>query len=155
MKSNKNYAVVDLFCGTGALSYGLATRNQTYTTVAGIDIDRSASKTAATNHKSAYIVCDKIENVAPESLVSQACVSDIDLIVGGPPCQGFSSLRPSRGLDLEDPRNSLYKQFIKYVATLRPTAFLMENVVGLVNAGEGKLLRDILDEFKDIGYSVE
>ena len=58
-------------------------------------------------------------------------VGKIDLIVGGPPCQGFTSLRPSRGTDLEDHRNNLYKQFIKYVATLRPTAFLMENVVGL------------------------
>lgn len=155
MRSIKKYAVIDLFCGTGALSYGLSARNNAYTTVAGIDIDPTACETAAANHKSAHVVCDKIQNVDPETLVSRAQIRNIDLIVGGPPCQGFSSLRPSRGQDLEDPRNNLYKQFIKYVAALRPTVFLMENVVGMVNAGNGNLLRGILNGFKVIGYSVD
>lgn len=155
MKSNTKYSVVDLFCGTGALSYGLSARNNAFTTIAGIDLDRSAAATAAANHKSAYIICDRIENVSPETLLSKASRNDVDLIVGGPPCQGFSSLRPSRGKNLDDPRNALYKNFIKYVETLRPTVFLMENVVGLVNAGDGTLLKDLLDGFNKIGYAVD
>lgn len=155
MKLKEKYRVIDLFCGTGALSYGLRARDIEFITVAGIDFDRSAAQTAAANHKTALIVCDKIENVAPEVLMSKSGSGDIDLIVGGPPCQGFTSLRPSRGQDLEDSRNNLYKQFIKYVATLRPTAFLMENVIGLVNAGDGKLLSDIINGFRDIGYMVD
>lgn len=154
-KKIEMYSIIDLFCGTGALSYGLHAKNQAYTMVAGIDTDESASETAAANHKTAHIVCGKIETITPESLLSAASIRDIDLIVGGPPCQGFSSLRPSRGQDLEDPRNGLYKEFIKYVGVIRPTAFLMENVVGLVNAGDGKLLRDILNRFNRIGYSVD
>ena len=155
MTSNKQYAVLDLFCGTGALSYGLSKRNSAFTTVAGVDLDTAAVKTAAANHESAHIVCNKIENIAPLELVRQAGVSQVDVIVGGPPCQGFSSLRPSRGSELEDPRNNLYKQFVKYVDILRPTVFLMENVVGLVSASEGKLLEGILKGFKKIGYSVD
>jgi len=155
MNPKSKIAVVDLFCGTGALSYGLSARNPAFTTVAGIDLYRPASETAAANHKSAKIICEKIENVSPQTLASQANVREVDLIVGGPPCQGFSSLRPSRGQDLDDPRNNLYKQFIKYVATLRPTAFLMENVIGLVNAGEGRLLRDIISGFEKVGYRVD
>lgn len=155
MKSKKLYSVVDLFCGTGALSYGLHARNNSFTTVAGIDLDTAAVMTAAANHKKAHIVCNKIENIGPEELIRQASANRVDLIVGGPPCQGFSSLRPGRGSDLEDPRNSLYKQFIKYVDVLRPTAFLMENVVGLVSSGEGELLKALLEGFKKIGYSVD
>jgi DNA (cytosine-5)-methyltransferase 1 len=155
MNSAKKYSVVDLFCGTGALSYGLTARNSAFETIAGIDLDRSACNTASTNHKKAHIVCDKIENITPETLIKPSGISNIDLIVGGPPCQGFSSLRPSRGLDIDDPRNNLYKQFIQYVKILRPTIFLMENVVGLVNANEGKLLKGILKGFIDIGYEVD
>jgi DNA (cytosine-5)-methyltransferase 1 len=155
MKNINQYSVIDLFCGTGALSHGLMKQNNAYKTVAGIDLEPSAVKTASANHKSAYIFCEKIENIAPDLMLSKSGVDSIDLIVGGPPCQGFSSLRPSRGKDLEDPRNNLYKQFIEYVKVLRPTAFLMENVIGLVNAGDGKLLRDITKDFQNIGYSVD
>lgn len=155
MGSCNAYSVVDLFCGTGALSYGLHAKNKLFTTVAGIDIDPEAVKTAAANHKSALIVCDKIENVAPSDLLARIGGKKIDLIVGGPPCQGFSSLRPSRGQDLDDPRNSLYMQFVKYVAEIKPTAFLLENVVGLVSAGDGRLLESILKAFSDTGYLVD
>lgn len=155
MKNINHYSVIDLFCGTGALSHGLTKQNDAYRTVAGIDLDPIAVQTAAANHSSAHIFCENIESVTPEMMAEQSNINRIDLIVGGPPCQGFSSLRPSRGQDLTDPRNGLYKQFIKYVGVLRPTVFLMENVVGLVNAGNGKLLKDILKGFKAIGYSVE
>ncbi len=155
MKREAKYNVIDLFCGTGALSYGLSTRNNLFSTVAGIDLDRPATQTAAANHPSATIICDKIENVPPKTMASKAGVNKIDLIVGGPPCQGFSSLRPSRGTDLEDPRNTLYKHFINYVAILRPTAFLMENVVGIINARGGKLLKGILNGFNKVGYAVD
>ena len=152
MKTKGKYRVLDLFCGTGALSYGVSASDSSFVTVAGIDLDQSASRTAAANHPFARIVCDRIENVTPEDLVGS---SGVDVVVGGPPCQGFSSLRPSRGQDLEDPRNRLYKQFIRYVSVLRPSVVLMENVVGLVNAGEGQLLQEILRGFRATGYYVE
>lgn len=150
--AQRQYSVLDLFCGTGALSYGLEAYGSQLRTVGGIDMDAAAAKTAGLNHPAAQIVCDSIERISPEKLLSLSGAPEIDVIVGGPPCQGFSSLRPSRGLDLEDARNSLYKQFLKYVQVLRPRVFLMENVVGLLTANEGRLVSQIVSSFKRVGY---
>jgi DNA (cytosine-5)-methyltransferase 1 len=147
--------MLDLFCGTGALSYGLETASQRLKTVGGIDADHAAARTAALNHPSAEIRCERIERLSPEEMLAITGVSNIDVIVGGPPCQGFSSLRPSRGAGLDDPRNSLYKEFVKYVRRLRPRLFLLENVVGMLTAGEGKLVAEMLAAFKRAGYEVD
>ncbi|MBI2748343.1 MAG: DNA cytosine methyltransferase [Burkholderiales bacterium] len=155
MKTKKRFTLLDLFCGTGALSYGLDKYSSRLTTVGGIDSDEAAAKTAALNHPNAYIRCESIELVPPDQMLADTGASAIDVIVGGPPCQGFSSLRPSRGAELEDPRNSLYKQFVKYVQLLRPRIFLMENVVGIVTANEGKLVRQITSSFERLGYRVD
>lgn len=155
VKSSRNLNMLDLFCGTGALSYGIETHSSRLLTVGGIDADLSASRTAALNHPNAKIHCEKIEAVSPEQMLTLTGVSDIDVIVGGPPCQGFSSLRPSRGAGLDDPRNSLYKQFLKYVNVLRPRIFLMENVVGILSAGDKSLVAEMTTAFDKLGYIVD
>ena len=154
-RAMKHYAVIDLFCGTGALSYGLETFGTRFRTVGGIDLDPTAVKTAALNHPQAKILCAPIERMAPGEMLTHTGAKAIDVIVGGPPCQGFSSLRPSRGLDLDDPRNSLYKHFVKYVSVLRPKLFLMENVVGLLTIDRGRLLSQILKAFDRNGYRTD
>lgn len=147
------YKVLDLFCGTGALSYGLSKADSSFVTVGGIDLNHSATLTAQANHINSKFLCGDIEEISPKDFKKQTKITDIDVIVGGPPCQGFSSLRPSRGTNLEDPRNHLYKQFIRYVDFFKPKIFLMENVIGLINANKGYLLDDIIQGFKDIGYT--
>ncbi|MDN2713220.1 DNA cytosine methyltransferase [Janthinobacterium sp. SUN118] len=149
------YNMLDLFCGTGALSYGLETASQRLRTVGGIDADQAAARTAALNHPNAKIRCARIETILPEEMLALSGVGTIDVIVGGPPCQGFSSLRPSRGAGLDDPRNSLYMEFVKYVHRLRPRVFLLENVVGMLTAGEGILVAEMLAGFQRAGYEVE
>lgn len=153
--SVRSLNMLDLFCGTGALSYGIETASRRLRTVGGIDADQAAARTAALNHPNAKIRCERIESLPPEEMFSLTGVSSIDVIVGGPPCQGFSSLRPSRGAGLDDPRNSLYTQFVKYVRTLRPRVFLLENVVGILTAGEGRLVSEMLSAFKHAGYEVD
>jgi len=155
MTNEKQFTVLDLFCGTGALSYGLEAYSSTFTTVGGIDLDESAAKTASLNHPKARIRCGNIETITPEEMLTQSGAGAIDVIVGGPPCQGFSSLRPSRGAGLEDPRNSLYKEFLNYVEVLRPRVFLMENVVGILAANGGRLVPQIVSSFERIGYVVD
>lgn len=155
MSASRKFHILDLFCGTGALSYGIETHSSKLSTIGGIDADLAATRTAALNHPQAVIHCQKIEDIAPEEMLSSTSHSGIDVIVGGPPCQGFSSLRPSRGEGLDDPRNSLYKQYLKYVRVLRPRIFLMENVVGILTAGDGKLVAEMLAAFQRIGYSVD
>lgn len=155
IKKEKRFTVLDLFCGTGAFSYGLEAHSSRLVTVGGIDLNEAATRTAALNHPRARIGCGRIEQVSPEELLAYTGSSGIDVIVGGPPCQGFSSLRPSRGVGLEDPRNLLYKQFVKYVRVLRPGVFVMENVVGILSANGGMLVSDILSSFKRIGYTTD
>jgi len=149
------YSIVDLFCGTGALSSGISQGNPDFVTVAGIDLNKPASDTAKANHKSATIICGDIEQIAPDEFAARTGVDKVDVVVGGPPCQGFSSLRPSRGSSLDDPRNQLYKSFIRYVAYLKPRVILMENVLGLINANNGELLEEIIRGFSSIGYTVD
>lgn len=148
-------SMLDLFCGTGALSYGLEAGSLQLKTVGGIDADPVAVRTAALNHPGAKIKCERIEALPPVEMLALAAVNSIDVIVGGPPCQGFSSLRPSRGAGLDDPRNALYKHFVKYVRTLRPRVFLLENVVGILTAGEGRLVSEMLEAFGRAGYEVD
>lgn len=149
------YNMLDLFCGTGALSYGIETSSRRLRTVGGIDADQAAARTAALNHPNAKIRCERIESLPPEEMLALTGVSSIDIIVGGPPCQGFSSLRPSRGAGLDDPRNSLYREFVRYVRTLRPRVFLLENVVGILTAGEGRLVSEMFAAFQNAGYEVD
>lgn len=146
------YRVLDLFCGTGGISFGLVRANPAFTTVAGVDLNAAACRTAQANHPDAKILTAALEGITTAQVLEVAKVDAIDLIVGGPPCQGFSSLRPSRGTTLDDPRNRLYREYQRMVEELRPRAFLLENVVGLVNATKGGLLADLLKGFADAGY---
>lgn len=153
--TSENWKILDLFCGTGALSYGIETHSSNLVTVAGVDSNPTAARTAAINHPQASIVCEAIERLSPNELLRRANVDSIDVVVGGPPCQGFSSLRPTRGENLEDPRNMLYREFIKYVRELRPKLFLMENVVGILSAGGGRLVAQMVEQLDSHGYATD
>lgn len=144
--------VLDLFCGTGGISFGLAVANSEFVTVAGVDTNRAACETARANHPGATFLAQPLEELASNHILEAANVDEVDLIVGGPPCQGFSSLRPSRGTTLDDPRNRLYREYQRIVRELRPGAFMLENVVGLVNATKGGLLNDLIQGFTEAGY---
>jgi DNA (cytosine-5)-methyltransferase 1 len=121
---------VDLFCGAGGLSLGL--RWAGFEIVAANDYDPDSCATFRANHPEASVTCGDIENnvVMGAVIDSARRHGSIDLVVGGPPCQGFSQMRNfSRFID--DPRNHLYKRFVSVIRELRPRAFLMENVPGL------------------------
>lgn len=149
------YNIVDLFCGTGAISYGIKKCSNKFNVIGGIDLDRSACKTAQKNHPEGRFVCKSIDEISPSDFDKILGKKSVNVIVGGPPCQGFSSLRPSRGLAIEDDRNRLYKHFIKYVEYFKPEVFLMENVVGLLGSNNGLLINEIEEGFKVIGYKIE
>lgn len=152
---NQRFGVVDLFCGTGGISYGLALGDQRFSLIAGVDNDEAAAATAAKNHPGALILSRDVAEIDPKALVRDAGWSGANLIVGGPPCQGFTSLRPSRGTTLDDPRNHLYREFQRFVEQLRPPVFLLENVIGLVNATRGELLEDLIAGFRALGYRTD
>jgi DNA (cytosine-5)-methyltransferase 1 len=153
--SMTTFGILDLFCGTGAISYGLHAHDPRFTVLGGIDIDSAACGTAKANHPHGTFLCESIIDLTPRQFVDRVGVSKIDMIVGGPPCQGFSSLRPNRQSNINDPRNQLYRYFIDYVRYCEPTVFLMENVIGLVSESRGRLLGSIMRKFQKLGYSVD
>ncbi len=147
--------MIDLFCGTGGFADGFSTADTNYQLVYAIDADPHAVATARANHPSSRIDLEDIRAVDARDLKSEVAGEGVDLIVGGPPCQGFSSLRPNRASNTNDPRNSLLINFIDFVDVFRPKLFVLENVVGIVTHSKGLTLEMVLERFSALGYSVE
>ena len=142
--------VLDLFCGCGGLSKGFLDAG--YSIVAGIDHDEKALKTFLYNHPKTDGFVEDLGKIDVKKFIKGNSIPAIDMVVGGPPCQGFS-ISGKRHID--DPRNGYYRSFFQFVNELEPRAFLMENVPNLVGMGQGKYKDLILDIFKSIGYSVK
>jgi DNA (cytosine-5)-methyltransferase 1 len=132
--------VVDLFSGAGGLSEGF--RQAGYRIVAGSDIDPDACATYALNFPAARTINGDIREPAVRRELLAAAVG-ADVVVGGPPCQAFSQVRNHCRL-IDDPRNSLYREFVQIVAKLEPMAFVVENVPGLEQMGIKKQVLDDL-----------
>lgn len=149
--ARKNYqnrpAIVDLFCGAGGLSLGFV--QEGFRVALANDIEACCIDTYAHNHPEVprnKIVHGDIRNVIAdlERLIGEQC---IDLIVGGPPCQGFSMANRQRLID--DPRNYLYKNYIEMVKRIQPRFFVMENVKGMLGVSS-----QVKEDFEAIGYEV-
>ena len=144
--------VIDLFCGCGGFSLGF--RQAGINIAYGIDNWKDATVTYKHNFPSAVISNADITNIRGNDILESTGLSEkeIDVIIGGPPCQGFS-LSGKRMLD--DPRNKLYKSFVNIVSDLKPPIFVMENVPGLVRLFDGKVKNAVIDDFSKLGYDVE
>lgn len=144
---------IDLFCGTGGFSAGFEATGK-FEVLAGIDILEESLKTFKANHKDAYIIEGDLKEWPPQKFAQVTGIypGDIDVVIGGPPCQGFSSLRPFRSLNVDDPRNTLFESFALFVHFYKPNLFVMENVVGLMSHKQGKIIKNIVEIFESIGY---
>lgn len=141
--------VLDLFSGCGGLSHGLAKAG--FDIVAGVDNWSDALVTFERNHPGAKSALVDLGQFNPDDIESIAG-SDIDVVVGGPPCQGFSI---SGKRNPEDPRNKLYIGFVEVVAHYKPKAFILENVPNLISMAGGKVKDEIIKEFSALGYNVQ
>lgn len=146
----KSPSAIDLFAGAGGMTEGL--RKAGFKSLLAIEYDPMAAKTFAHNHPDVPVIVKDIREVGVEDIIEKLKigVGDLHLVAGGPPCQGFSLAGPR--LD-GDPRNQMFKEFVRIVGGLRPQAFLFENVPGLMSMSKGLVLRAILDEFENLGYS--
>ncbi|MBP7786071.1 DNA cytosine methyltransferase [Patescibacteria group bacterium] len=141
--------VIDLFCGCGGLSYGFSMAG--YKILLGLDNDKAAIQTFQKNHSgSTGINCD-ILNLKGEDILEMMGKKKVDLVIGGPPCQGVSLSGPRK---IDDPRNKLFFSFVNITAEIMPKSFVMENVPGLGSLYKGKIIEFIIEEFSKIGYSV-
>lgn len=140
--------LVDLFAGCGGFSQGF--KKAGFESVLAVEIDQWASETYAANHPDTKVVTEDVRKVAVQSLK----LSNIDGVIGGPPCQGFSL---SGNRDAKDPRNSLFMEFVRFVHELQPKFFVMENVLGLLSmkTRENRPVSEIIyEEFTQAGYNV-
>lgn len=146
--NDKSLKMIDLFCGAGGLSLGFT--QEGFITSLANDIQDCCVDTYAHNHPETprdHIVLGDIKDVV-ENLDAFLAGRNVDIVVGGPPCQGFSMANRQRLID--DPRNYLYKSYVEVVEKVRPGFFVMENVKGMLSVAE-----QVKEDFRNIGYSVE
>jgi len=149
----KKFKVLDLFSGVGGLSYGFA-HDDRFEIVAGNELLADMAKAYTLNHPSVKMYNCDIKDFGLQNLASDLVIKkgDIDLIIGGPPCQAFSTVG-KRVID--DPRGKLFQEYYRVLEELNPKVFLFENVKGLLSIQKGELLKTILYLFQSLGYKVQ
>jgi DNA (cytosine-5)-methyltransferase 1 len=141
---------IDLFSGAGGLSCGLELAGMKC--VLGIDMDKHAIETFKANHHYANTFCGSITDVTAKKLKELTNNQEIHAVVGGPPCQGFSTV----GLgNPNDQRNLLFKEFIRVVKITNPQFVVIENVTGLLAKKNEKTIKAIFSTFKKMGYNLD
>lgn len=146
-------SVIDLFCGAGGLSEGF--RHAGYRVLLGSDIDPQFGETFCSSHEGAIFVAKPIQSLSSDEILAQTglCKGQLDVLVGGPPCQGYSVYNHGRGE--HDPRAGLFREYLRIVRDLAPKWLVMENVTGLLSISGGQLIRTIAEEISKLGYAVE
>lgn len=148
--------IIDLFSGVGGLSQGFEWNG--FEPVVAIDFWADAIKTYNHNRKDKVGISMDVTKFNDELLPNILKEHKIDGIIGGPPCQGFSTARLSNATEkigkVNESRNHLYLEFFRTVDIVRPKFFLIENVRGLVSANKGAFVKDIIERFGGIGYNV-
>lgn len=145
----KCFNVIDLFCGCGGLSYGFEKAG--FNILLGIDNDGMALNVFEHNHSGAKSICGDITQLGYSNIKEIIGEKRIDIIIGGPPCQGMSLSGPRQ---FDDPRNKLYLSYIRFVEEIKPKAFVIENVPGLVSLFKGQIKDSIINRLTGLGYKV-
>lgn len=152
-KRNK-LKIIDLFAGVGGISTGF--KKAGFDVVSANEYDNEIANTYKKNHPNTKIIVNDIAKIKSKDLLNGEKI--IDVIVGGPPCQGFSMAGRrirKKGIFINDPRNELFKEFIRIVKDIKPKVFVMENVAAMLNIHKGAVKKEIIDEFKKIGYDTQ
>lgn len=151
--AKKTYNVIDLFCGAGGMSLGF--KDAGFSNVFSIDIEPSFCETYKHNFPKHKLIIKDIINLSDKEIISLTEGKTIDVIIGGPPCQGFSIAGNIGRKFIDDSRNMLFQQFARVVKIVKPKMFVMENVARLYTHNKGQTKLDIINLFKSIGYHVE
>lgn len=144
-----SYNAIDLFCGCGGLSYGFEKAG--FNILLGIDNDQMALNVFEHNHNGSLSIYGDITQLSYSDIQHKLGNKKIDVIIGGPPCQGMSLSGPRK---FDDPRNKLYLSYIRFVEEIKPLAFVIENVPGLVSLFNGQIKDSIIKRLSELGYKV-
>lgn len=146
----KSHTFIDLFSGCGGMSLGFEMAG--FENILAIDNWADALNTYKYNRHGAKTLCVDLASIETEDVENAINGKRVDVIIGGPPCQGFS-VAGKRIVD--DERNILYKSFVRMVQYFRPQAFVMENVPNILSIGNGIVKKSILSDFEKLGYTVK
>ncbi|MDS3856922.1 DNA cytosine methyltransferase [Staphylococcus hominis] len=145
-----NYNILDLFCGAGGLSLGF--QNAGFDIYGGVEWDPNAMNTHTYNFNTHFHYSGDISEISDD--IIRDSLMNIDGVIGGPPCQGFSSA--NRYLkEEEDPRNKLFFQFLRFIQIIKPKFFVIENVPGILTRDNGYAKNKILEITENLNYKVE
>lgn len=146
------YKVVDLFCGAGGLSLGF--QNAGFQISGGIEFDNTIIKTHEKNFPNAINICADIRNISDEEVLNRFD-NNCDVIIGGPPCQGFSAANMWQSDEEKIEKNRLFYEYIRFVKLLKPKAFVIENVKQILTRENGYAKNEILKITSELGYKVK
>ncbi len=149
-KMSNSYNFIDLFSGCGGLSYGLEMAG--HKCLLGVDANAEALKTFEANHRQAKIYCGDIKTLSEKKMTQLIGSTKIDMVVGGPPCQGFSTVGKGK---VEDERNQLFREFVRVVKLTSPKIIIFENVTGIVAKKNKDILKLIFRQFEKLGYQMD
>lgn len=146
------FRILDLFCGAGGMSYGMH-KNSHFVTKVALDINEKLAQTFKENIPESELIIGNIQDKAiKEKIINLSKKNKVNMIIGGPPCQGFSLKGKKLGLD--DPRNFLFIEYLHLVQELKPLVFVIENVKSLMSTSNGWFKNQIISEIKKLGYEV-
>ena len=149
----KEFRILDLFSGAGGMSYGME-KNEHFKTEVALDCSPQALETFKYNMPNTDVVVGDItDDKVKKQVVELSRKRKVNMIIGGPPCQGFSLKGKKLGLD--DPRNFLFNEYLNIVNTLKPEVFVIENVKALLSTSAGWFKNQIIEKVKKMGYCVE
>lgn len=147
------FKILDLFCGAGGFSYGME-KNPHFKTVVSLDNDPYVGETFKHNMPECEVVIGDITNPnVKNQIIKLSHEFGVNMIIGGPPCQGYSN--KGKKLGLKDPRNFLFREFLSLVNELKPEVFVIENVKTLLSTSNGWFKNEIIRAIKELGYFVD
>ena len=149
----KEFRILDLFSGAGGFSYGME-KNIHFKTLVAVDFNEKAIETFKHNMPDTEVIIGDITKEEIKSkIIDLSIKKNVNMIIGGPPCQGFSL--KGKKLGLNDPRNFLFNEYLNIVKTIKPEVFVIENVKALLSTSAGWFKEQIIKEVKEMGYFVE
>jgi len=165
------HTFIDFFGAPGGLSLGFEMAG--FKGIGALDIFEAGMETHAFNFPESKVIVEDIRKISVADLKKELGITShkIDVIIGGPPCQGFSTIGRVKIASLarngtwklnnhhprfiDDPRNELYKEFIRMVNGIRPKIVVMENVPGMMSYRNGEIVREIIEDFNNVGYRAQ
>lgn len=149
----KKYTYMDLFAGAGGMSLGFD--NAGFKNLLAVEFNKDFAETYKKNFPRHNLIVDDIKNVTEQQIYDIIKNEKVDVIIGGPPCQGFSIAGNIGRNFIDDDRNRLFKEFVRFVKIIKPKVFVLENVAAMERHNKGKTIKEIVSSFKEIGYDIK